>query len=72
MKGRSTAEVIRLVATAWCARLAGSGACAEKCRIAECARPDLKAGAKAMLKRLIFQTLEEQKAWSRSSGGVTE
>lgn len=40
MKGSRTAEVIRLDAMACCVRLTGSGARAEKCRMAEAGRLD--------------------------------
>lgn len=40
MKGNRTAEVMRLDAMACCVRLTGSGARAEKCRMAEAGRLD--------------------------------
>lgn len=50
MKGRSTAEVIRLVAMACCVRLVGSGARAENCRTAECLKLDLTTVVRVILK----------------------
>ena len=50
MKGSKTAEVMRLVVIACCVRLVGSGARAEKRRMAECVKLDLMTVAKAILR----------------------
>lgn len=50
MKGTKTADVMRLVVTTCCVRLMGSGARAEKLRMAECARLDRMMLPKTILK----------------------
>jgi len=61
-KGKMTADVIKVPATADCSRVAGLGACAEKCRMAvwekECVR---------VLARLMVADKNENSVgyWSR-------
>lgn len=54
MKGTKTADVMRLVVTTCCVRLMGSGARAEKLRMAECARLDRMMLPKTILKGWVL------------------
>jgi hypothetical protein len=53
MKGSNTAEVMRLVAIACWVRLVGSGARAEKWRMAECVKLDRMTAASAIVRRSL-------------------